>query len=109
MSDTTTNGYGYDPSKGETPMRQIDEMTTEQWLAIRREAALHIDPETAEVFCEKGMVLDPYRAFPADDRDCYGAVNCFVRSPGSDVWVWDGDLPEDVCKALWEHVEPGTS
>jgi hypothetical protein len=82
----------------------MDDMTTEQWLSIRREAAPHIDPETAEVYCEKGLVLDPYRVLP-DHEDCYGAVNCFVRSPGSDVWVWDGDLPEDVRKALWEHVE----
>jgi hypothetical protein len=87
-------------------MEQTDEMTTEQWLAIRKEAAAKIDPENAEVFWEYGSIRDPYYVHEhGDDWEDNIGRNYFVRSPGSDVWVWDGDLPEDVLKALWEHVE----
>ena len=34
--------------------------TRKQWLAVRKEAGLKIDPETAEVSCEHGSVRDPY-------------------------------------------------
>jgi hypothetical protein len=27
----------------------------------------------------------------------------FARSPGSDIWVWFGDLPEATRTALWER------
>jgi hypothetical protein len=37
------------------------EMTTEQWLAIRKQAGLQIDPETAEVHWQYGQVADPLR------------------------------------------------
>jgi hypothetical protein len=36
------------------------EMTVEQWLAIRKEAALRIDPETAEVEWIYADIGDPY-------------------------------------------------
>lgn len=26
----------------------------------------------------------------------------FARSPGSDIWVWFGDLPDEVAKELWK-------
>ena len=35
------------------------QMAKEEWLAARKEAALRIDPETAEVFWEHGQTLDP--------------------------------------------------
>ena len=35
-------------------------MTKEQWLAVRKEAALQIDPETAEVDWIYAQTLDPY-------------------------------------------------
>ena len=47
-----------------------DEMTTEQWLAVRKEAGLKIDPEAAEVFWCYGRVGDPYsvvRGLPEED------------------------------------------
>jgi hypothetical protein len=40
------------------------EMTTEEWLAIRKEAGLKIDPETAEVCWRYARVGDPYGVFP---------------------------------------------
>ena len=74
----------------------------EQYLALRKEAALKIDPETAEVFWEHGQVLDPYGVYDlTDEVDCIGR-NYFARSPGSDIWVWFGDLPDTTRDALWE-------
>src|SRR5262249_4109293 len=39
-----------------------DEMTVEEWLAIRKEAGLKIDPESAEVNWWYAQVADPYGA-----------------------------------------------
>ena len=77
--------------------------TTKEWLAIRREAALRIDPATAEVFWTYAQTLDPYGIDPEmpDELRQVGR-EYFARSPGSDVWVWFGDLPEKVADALWE-------
>ncbi len=36
-----------------------DEVTVEQWLTIRKEAGLKIDPETAKVIWDHRQVLDP--------------------------------------------------
>jgi hypothetical protein len=79
------------------------EMTTEQWLAIRKQAGLQIDPETAEVHWQYGQVADPYGVDPdlPEEYQCVGR-NYFARSPGSDVWVEFGDLPDAVRDALWE-------
>jgi hypothetical protein len=81
-----------------------DQMTVEQWLAIRKQAALKIDPETAEVDWTYAQTLDPYGVDP-DLPEEYWQVGreYFARSPGSDVWVWFGDLPDATRKALWER------
>jgi hypothetical protein len=80
-----------------------NQMTKEQWLAIRKEAALHIDPETAEVEWSYGQTLDPYGVDPdlPEEYHCIGR-NYFARAPGSDVWVEFGDLPNPVRDALWK-------
>jgi hypothetical protein len=80
-----------------------DEMPVEQWLAIRKEAGLKIDPEIAEVMWGYGQILDPYGVNPdlPDEASCIGRVY-FARSPGSDIWVSFYDLPGDTCKALWQ-------
>jgi hypothetical protein len=84
-----------------------NEMTVEQWLAIRKEAALKIDPETAEVDWTYAETLDPY-GVQSDLPDEYSQVGraYFAHSPGSDVWVWFGDLPDATQKALWERHRP---
>jgi hypothetical protein len=81
-----------------------DQMTVEQWLAIPKQAALKIDPETAEVDWTYAQTLDPYGVDP-DLPEEYWQVGreYFARSPGSDVWVWFGDLPDATRKALWER------
>jgi hypothetical protein len=73
------------------------------WLAIRKEAALKINPETAEVEWIYAQTLDPYGVDPElpEEYFCVGR-EYFARSPGSDVWVWFGDLPDAIESALWE-------
>jgi hypothetical protein len=80
-----------------------DQMTVEQWLATRKKAGLHIDPEAAEVEWTYAQTLDPYSVDP-DLPEEYRQVGreYFARSPASDVWVWFGDLPEATRNALWE-------
>ena len=56
----------------------------EQWLAIRKEAGLKIDPETAQVAQDWGDKSDPYSVYdewelPEDFR-CYGRLY-WARSP----------------------------
>jgi hypothetical protein len=77
-------------------------MTVEQWLAIRKEAALHIDPESAEVRSIYTWLGDPYGVY--DDSDDQAERECFARAPGSDVWVWFGDLPDVTRKALADRI-----
>ena len=75
----------------------------DEWLALRKEAALTIDPETAEVMWVYTQVLDPYGVIDdlREEELCVGR-DSFARAPGSDIWVWFGDLPEDVSDALWK-------
>jgi uncharacterized glyoxalase superfamily protein PhnB len=92
--------------KSEMPPSLADveaEMTVEQWLAIRKEAGLKIDPETAEVFWRYGQTLDPYGVYPDLPEECRQiGREYFARAPGSDVWVNFCDLPEATRDALWK-------
>ena len=81
-----------------------DQMTVKEWLAIRKQAALKIDPETAEVTWIYAEECDPYGVHP----DLPAGWSCvsraqFARSPGSDVWVDFGDLLAATRDALWER------
>jgi hypothetical protein len=76
----------------------------EKWLAIRRKAGLRIDPKTAEVLWMYVQILDPYGVNPDLSPECQQVGrDYFARSPGSDVWVWFGDLPATTQNALWER------
>jgi hypothetical protein len=44
-------------------------MTLEEWLALRKEAGLQIDPETAEVTWDWGPIGDPYEIYPPDPEE----------------------------------------
>ena len=78
-----------------------DEMSVEQWLAIRKEAGLQIDPETAEVYWDYGHPFDPYAVDPDLPQECQqvGRVY-FACSPDSDIWVCSYDLPDTTRVAL---------
>jgi hypothetical protein len=85
-----------------TEMKLVEEMTDEQWLAIRKEAGLMIQPDSAEVDWRYGAIFDPYEIgldLPEEMRVA-GRIY-FARSPGSDIWVEFGDLPEAIREALW--------
>jgi hypothetical protein len=79
------------------------------WLAIRKKAGLKIDPETAEVAWEWAQTLDPYgihdELLESDDQI---GREYFARSPGSDIWVWFGDLPAATADALWKKHKEGS-
>jgi hypothetical protein len=81
----------------------------EQWLAIRKEEALKIDPETAEVDWSYRQTLDPYGVFDEwelpEEYDCVGRAY-FARNPGSDIWVEFGDLPRETRDRLWNRPSP---
>ena len=84
------------------------QLAKEQWLALRKDAALRIDPETAEVYWEHGQICDPYGVedLLSEEYQCIGR-NYFARSPGSDVWVSFHDLPKVVCDRLWQRISAG--
>ena len=76
------------------------------WLASRKEAGLKIDPETAEVEWTYAQTLDPYGVYPElpeENRQVGRAY--FARSPGSDVWVSFGDLPDGNPKCVMEKAQ----
>jgi hypothetical protein len=80
--------------------------TRKQWLAVRKEAGLKIDPDTAEVSWEHGEVGDPYGLYDLTaEEHCIGR-NYFARSPGS-VWVSFHDLPDAVSDRLWARLRAG--
>ena len=81
-------------------------MTDEEqkiWLAIRKEAGLKIDPETAEVTWRYAETLDPYGIGPDLPKELRQiGRSYFARDPGSDVWVSFYDLPDATRDALWK-------
>ena len=79
----------------------------EQWLAVRKEAALRIDPEKAEVLWDCKRISDPYGMKPKLYEEDWFAPDHFARADGSDVWVWFGDLPAAVRDRLWARIEAG--
>lgn len=83
-------------------MTDDTDMPIEQWLQLRKDEAPLIDPATAEVFWHYTQVIDPYGVLTEipDGCDCVGR-SYFARRPGSDIWVWFGDLPEETRDALW--------
>jgi hypothetical protein len=79
------------------------EVTVKYLEALRRAVGLHIDPETAEVEWIYAQTLDPYGDDPNLPEECRQVGrDYFARSPGSDVWIWFGDLPDATRNSLWE-------
>jgi hypothetical protein len=78
------------------------EVTVKYLDALRKAVGLQIDPETAEVEWIYAQVLDPYGELPDLPEECRQiGRDYFARSPGSDLWIWFGDLPEATRVALW--------
>ena len=83
-------------------MQSNKKLSVEQWLQVRKEAALDIDPQTAEITWHWRNVLDPYGVYP-DLPEEYRQIGreFFARSPHSEIWVSFDDLPDDVRQALY--------
>lgn len=82
---------------------QNDELTVDQWLAIRKEEGARINPETAEVMWTYALTFDPYHVYPDLPEELQQVGReYFARTPDSDIWVWFGDLPRDVSQRLRE-------
>jgi hypothetical protein len=73
----------------------------EQWLQIRKNEGLKIDPATAVVISDYVNLVDPYGIYPdlLEEEKCIGRVQ-FARRPEGDVWVSFYDLPEVTCDAI---------
>jgi hypothetical protein len=76
-----------------------DDVKIEEWLAARKREALKIDPQNAEVTWWYAQTLDPYGVDPNLPEECVGRES-FARRPGSDIWVWFGDLPIETRRRL---------
>jgi hypothetical protein len=83
---------------------KMTDQELKEFRSIRKQAAQHIDPETAEVEWIYVQITDPYGIDP-DLPEVMQQVGrgYFARAPGSDIWVWFGDLPEATSTALWER------
>jgi hypothetical protein len=56
------------------------QLAKEQWLALRKDAALRIDPETAEVYWEHGQICTPYGIEDlSEEYQCIGRTTLPVR------------------------------
>jgi hypothetical protein len=79
---------------------------TQKWLEDRKIDALAIDPDTAEVMWDYRYVLDPYCVYSdLSPEEKQIGRSYFARRPGSDVWIWFGDLPADTRAELLEMHE----
>jgi hypothetical protein len=81
-------------------------MPVEQWLAIRKQEAVRVDPEIALVEWDYGQIFDPYGVDPnlPPEYRCAGR-NYFARNRGSYIWVSFHDLPVETCRALYERLD----
>jgi hypothetical protein len=78
-------------------------LPVEEWLALRQQAALAINPDTAEVAWVYGLTLDCYGVHPDLPEELQQVGReYFARSAGSETWVSFGDLPEATREALWQ-------
>jgi hypothetical protein len=85
-------------------MKTSVEKEIDEWLAIRKEEGRKIDPETAEANLLYVVDLDPYGVDDLTEEDyeyCSSSKEWFVRNPGSDIWVWVGDVPDE----KWERIQ----
>ena len=85
-------------------------LTQDVWDTIRRAAGRLIDIETADIIFFYPRDLEP----DGDDEPGGLAIrDALLRAPGSEEWIHDADLPQEIRGALWfkyanyfEGVEP---
>jgi hypothetical protein len=76
-----------------------------QWLASRKEAAREIDIERCDLGYWYAYDCDPYGVDSEvlEEMQQVGK-NRFVRSAESCGWIWEGDLPPQKIKAMYERL-----
>jgi hypothetical protein len=75
------------------------------FLAGRIEEGKHINPETCAIIRNVVEAVDIYGLCDVPDKWSCGGKELFVRNPPDGQWVWDGDLPEKICKAVYDRIE----
>jgi hypothetical protein len=77
------------------------EVTLKYLNVLRKAVGFQIDPETAEVDWTYAQTLDPYGDDQNLPEECQQVGReYFARCPGSDLWIWFGDLPDATRDAL---------
>jgi hypothetical protein len=78
-----------------------DEM--HEWIATRKEAGLAIDIRTCELGKWYADDADPYNV--RRDPPVQIGTNRWVRSPESNGWINEEDLPAEKVKAMYDRIE----
>ncbi len=94
-------------NRSDEMMSKITERPSlEELNAIRKEAGLSINPDTAKLHWKHGQLFDPYGDLVdrPDECDCISRLY-FARSPDSGIWVEFGDLPKRTRDALRERMD----
>jgi hypothetical protein len=87
------------------PMPPRTDEDVHLFQSIRKKAGKCIDPATPEVEWTYAQTPDPYGVDPDLPEELQQVGReYFARAPGSNVWVWFGDLPEATRSALWERI-----
>ena len=81
---------------------KASDISSEEFLAIRKAAGLKIDARSAEVTWCYAYTLDPYGIYELPEECRQAGREYFARASASDIWVWFGDLPQETREALWE-------
>jgi hypothetical protein len=80
----------------------------EQWVASRKEAGRAIDIEICELARWPALDADPYGIVTVKgelpEEMCQIGTNRWVRSPESRGWIWEGDLPTEKGKAMYDRI-----
>jgi hypothetical protein len=102
----------YGASLSRSANRRMTAQERDQFLAEREQAGLKIAPATAEVSRTWGPPFDPYGIVGEENLPptCqgYGSTKLYwACSPGSDIWVEFGDLPDETRMALRELLKTG--
>ena len=108
MTETTDNTETMNDILSRMPWTR-DQLTRAQldaWLASRKEAGRVIDIQTCELGRWKAYDCDPYGARPdlPEEMQQVG-TNRFVRSPTSNGWINEGDLPVEKGRAMYGRIE----
>ena len=91
--------------KPKTKAKKTVAVAVKYLRALRRAVGRQIDPETAEFDWTNAPTDDPYSDHRLRAQEKQVGREYFARSPGSDLWVWLGDLPEVAADVLWKRIK----